>query len=182
MNTIEFEQLRFPIGQFINPDSYNPQLVEDCKRSISDFPAAIEKLTANLSREELDWNYRPDGWNIRQLVHHCADSHMNAFIRFKLALTEDTPRIRPYHEKSWALTADVTKSMINNSLLILEGLHQRWIDLLDDIGQSEFELSYLHPEFKRQYSLYEALVNYDWHCRHHLEHIRLCLKSKGAYL
>lgn len=126
-----------------------------------------------LSETTLELTYRPSGWTIRQVVHHCADSHMNAFIRFKLALTEDSPTVKPYREEFWAELPDILNLPIEPSLQILEGLHQRWATLLRSFGSREWMAGYIHPEHGKHVGLDEATGEYAWHCRHHLAHIRV---------
>ena len=141
--------------------------------------AKIKEVTTKLSVEELNLEYRPEGWSIKQVVHHCADSHMNSFIRFKLALTEETPTIRPYEEHLWAELEDSLSDDLTASIRILEGLHLRWSIVLEVMKESDWDKMYFHPSSQKLFSLKEALGFYAWHCNHHLAHIHQALDIKG---
>ena len=146
---------------------------------IENFPEKIKSETENLSDEQLDTPYRPEGWTIRQVVHHCADSHMNAFIRLKLALSENTPTIKPYAEALWAELPDTKNLPLHSSFLILEGVHFRWTTALKNMSEKEFERSFIHPEKGKELTLHESTGMYAWHCNHHLAHITELKKRKG---
>ncbi|MCT4560532.1 MAG: putative metal-dependent hydrolase [Crocinitomicaceae bacterium] len=176
---MEFQTTRYPIGKMSIPKDVEDIDIEDCKNILQTFPMAIRDLIKNLSDEQLDTPYRKDGWSIRQVVHHCADSHMNGFIRFKLALTEDTPTIRPYSEALWAESPDYTFLDPNLSLHILENVHARWIFLLDSLEDEDFRRQYYHPEAKKNFTLRESLYNYAWHCQHHFAHIQNLLNKRN---
>ncbi|MCB0750608.1 MAG: putative metal-dependent hydrolase [Ignavibacteriae bacterium] len=170
--------LRYPIGKFEKPTLITPKIISDWIKTIELFPANLVKEISGLSENELKLTYREYGWNIKQIVHHCADSHMHSFIRFKLALTEDNPTIKPYFEDRWAELNDVVEAPIKNSLQIIEGLHKRWIVLLSTMNKEQFERTFFHPGSNKKVSLKENLGIYAWHCNHHLGHIRLAKKSK----
>ncbi len=178
MTDAELHTLKFPIGQYhkkISPSR------EDLTAFISDihlFPQRLREAVETLSQEQLDTAYRPDGWTIRQVIHHCADSHMNSFIRFKLALTEDTPTIKPYWEDRWAELID-SKMAIEFSLHILDGLHTRWTALLDALTAAELKRTFIHPEHNDPFKIDEYIGMYAWHCNHHLAHIKELKKRKG---
>ncbi len=178
---MEFEPLRFPIGPFKRPLQIDAKHVEDWIDLIDRFPSLLELETQGLNTEQLNWSYRPGGWSIKQVVHHVADSHMNAFIRFKLALTEQRPVIRPYFEDRWAELADSTGDDLTGSQCILRGLHARWAQLLQSLGPAELERSFDHPESDRKITLDENIGLYAWHCEHHLAHVRQALESKGQH-
>ena len=165
------EHLKYPIGKFdpekVILDSEIPHLVHQLK----ELPQQLKKVTKNLSSEQLETPYRPGGWKVKQLVHHLADSHLNAYIRFNLALTEDSPTIKPYKENLWAEMTYKNKQSIEDSLLLLELIHRNWVHLLEAMKTDEFERTYIHPEYGRVYSLRQALGNYAWHGEHHLAHI-----------
>ena len=181
-NNFNLEELRFPIGGFQKPDSISQNDLQIWIRTIENFPGKIKMLTENLSVEKLNWIYRPDGWSIKQVVHHCADSHINSFVRFKLALTEDLPVIKPYEEQLWAELADGTSDDISASLKIIEGVHARWVLLLKSFGQKEFKRQFTHPANNKTSCLDETIGVYAWHCNHHLAHIEQALFYKGQFL
>ena len=168
----DLEKLKYPVGKFNKPENISPEMLKDYISVIESFPQGIRQEVESLTEQQLSNTYRPEGWTIRQLVHHCADSHQNAFTRFKLALTENQPTIKPYMEALWAELAD-SELPVEPSLKILEGLHLRWTVLLKSMSPEDFQKSFMHPEHNRLFLLEESLALYAWHCRHHLEHIRL---------
>ncbi len=165
----ELEDLRYPIGRFRPPPSFNSALRAEQFSALRQLPSALQTAVNGLTRLQLDTPYREGGWTVRQLVHHIADSHANAYVRTKLALTEDWPTIKPYDEAAWARLAD-SRLPIDGSLSMIVALHQRWIALLESLSDSEFERGYVHPENGRQ-SLATVLAIYAWHSRHHTAHI-----------
>src|SRR5690606_20074411 len=120
-----------------------------------------------------------DGWTIRQVIHHLADSHLNAFCRIKLTLTEDSPTIKPYHEADWARMDDYIKMPVSHSIDILRGLHARMVFVLKNLSATEREKFYIHPEYGRTYTLETVMALYAWHCNHHLAHITSLMERKG---
>jgi uncharacterized damage-inducible protein DinB len=170
METQNLEKLKYPVGKFESPQTIDNQLLKQWIDTIAQFPNRVKAAVENLSEAQLDTPYRPGGWTIRQVVHHVADSHANAFIRFKLALTEDNPTIKPYAEDKWAELADA-KLPLEPSLQILSGVHQRWLVVLNAMTEADFACTYFHPESQKNFTLKEALGLYDWHSRHHLAHI-----------
>lgn len=176
----DIESLRYPIGRLKLPDEIQDDQIREWIRTIEIFPSKIRELTESLSVEELDWRYRPDGWTIRQVVHHCADSHMNSITRFKLALTEEVPTIKPYLEDKWAELPD-SKAPISISLSLIEGLHARWILLLKSMKEDDFSRKLFHPESEKEFTLRSMLGLYAWHCDHHLAHIKQALEAKGKF-
>jgi hypothetical protein len=171
------EKLRFPIGKFKLPESTSADQIREQSDIISTLPEKLRKLTESLNSEDLDRTYRPGSWNVRQLVHHIADSHMNAFIRFKLALTEDVPAIKPYFEDLWAELPDSSGAPVSHSISLIEGLHARWAHLLNSMSESDFNKKLHHPEHKKNFRLYEMLSLYAWHSEHHLAHIRIAINK-----
>ena len=133
-------------------------------------PNRLRDAVAGLSDAQLDHPYREDGWSVRQVVHHLADSHANSYIRFKLALTEDWPTIKSYDEQAWAELADSRWLPIDGSLQLLEALHGRWVALLESLTDEDFHRGFVHPEAGKL-NLAKALALYDWHSRHHVAHI-----------
>lgn len=157
----------FPIGKF-NAAAYASR--EENIKTIADLPANIRAAVAGLTDEQLDTPYRPEGWTLRQTVHHIADSHINSFCRFKLALTEDeAPTIRPYYEDRWAELAD-SKLPVEVSLAIIDGVHSRWAKLLQNMSDADFESEFIHPE-TGNWKLEKVLGLYAWHSLHHMTHI-----------
>jgi hypothetical protein len=170
------EQLRYPIGRFKMPDDLSEAKLKECIHDIEIFPDRIKSITSNLTDLQLDTPYRPGGWTIRQLVHHCADSHMNSLVRFKLALTEKNPVIKPYFEDRWATLADSKNMSLEASLLMLEGIHLRWTYLLKTLTKDQLGSTFFHTAQWKKYRLDEAICLYAWHCRHHLAHIEQAIK------
>ncbi|HSD15048.1 MAG TPA: putative metal-dependent hydrolase [Flavobacterium sp.] len=178
-NYIDIEKLKFPIGRFTCPEEITREHLEIWKQTIREFPKQLKEKAETLSVTELNWKYRPDGWNIKQVIHHLADSHMNALIRLKLTLTEDTPVIRPYEEALWAQLTDSLQDDIHASLKIIEGIHERWLQILENLTQHDWNRMYYHPQHQRLFSVEEGLGNYHWHCKHHFAHIEQALSYKG---
>ena len=175
------EHLKYPIGRFTCPTEINATHLEEWKATIKTFPRRLKETLEGLSTKQLNWNYRPQGWKIKQVVHHLADSHMNALIRFKLTLTEDTPVIRPYEEALWAQHADDTNDNLESSLKIIEGVHERWLQLMENMDAKDWEKIYIHPEHQKLFTLKESLGMYAWHCNHHLAHIEQALSYEGNF-
>ena len=168
----DLSSLQYPVGKFVKPETVTPAMIEEWIAYLEKFPQVFRQTAESLSEAQLDSPYRPDGWTGRQVVHHVADSHMNAFIRFKLSLTEDFPTIKPYMEDRWASLSDA-KLPIEVSLRILEDVHTRWVCVLKDIKDWENQ-GYYHPEFGTvKNSLGKVLALYHWHSRHHLGHLEL---------
>ncbi|WPR70309.1 putative metal-dependent hydrolase [Flavobacterium sp. NG2] len=178
---MNIEKLKYPIGKFTAPTNTTKEIVEEYILDIQAFPERLKKEIETLSEAQLDTVYRPGGWTIRQLVNHCADSHMNSLIRFKLALTEDKPTIKPYFEDRWAELIDSKNIDIKPALLILEGLHARWSLLLQSLSNEELKKTFIHPETNKEIRIDENIGIYAWHCNHHLAHI-ISLKSTMNWL
>ena len=138
---------------------------------INNLPQHLENAVLNLDAAQLDTPYREGGWTVKQLVHHVADSHMNAYIRFKLGLTEDNPTIKPYVEAAWAEMPDTKNLPINISLTILHAVHARWKEILKALIRDNLDRTVFHPEHKKQITLWELLGMYAWHSRHHTAHV-----------
>ena len=166
---------RYPVGKF-DPADY-PSREENAK-TIGDLPANLRQAVEGLSEDQLDTPYRDGGWTLRQTVHHIADSHINSLCRFKLALTEDVaPTIRPYYEDRWAELAD-SRMPIDVSLKIVDGVHSRWMSLLDSMTDEEFAREFVHPE-TGNWTLERVLALYAWHSRHHTAHITATRERNG---
>jgi len=173
------EEQKYPIGKFQKPDAYTSKAIAEYIATLEAFPAKIKKEVEHLTNEQLDTQYRAGGWTVRQVVNHCADSHINAFVRFKLALTENNPTIKPYEEGLWAKLADSETMPVAPALLTLEGLHIRWVVLIKSMTTADMKKSYFHPEQKKTIALEEVIAIYAWHCNHHLAHITTLKKAKG---
>jgi hypothetical protein len=168
--------LRYPIGDFSWQGSSTPRQRNEWIDQIAAVPAELRQAVVGLSEKQLDTPYRPGGWSVRQVVHHVADSHMNSFIRFKLALTEDCPTIKPYAEARWAETSDARLSPVDLSLALLDPLHARWVVLLRSLSETDFARQLTHPEAGVM-TLDQMASLYAWHGRHHIAHITsLCLR------
>ena len=162
--------LRYPIGKY-EPKPYSAELKKDWLADIKFLPQAIEHAVTNLDESQLQTPYREGGWTVHQLVHHVADSHMNAYIRFKLGYTEENVTIKPYDEKTWVNTADVQHLPINISITLLHALHQRWYEFLESFTEADYQRTVYHPEYKMEFTLWHLLGMYAWHSRHHVAHI-----------
>ncbi|MGG2092116.1 YfiT family bacillithiol transferase [Bacillus sp. S13(2024)] len=161
--------LRYPIGQFTYEGNPTRDLIENWIKEIENLPAKLKEAIKDLQDEQLNTSYRPGGWTVRQVVHHIADSHMNSYIRFKLALTENNPTIKPYMEEKWAELPD-SQLPIDVSLALLESLHMRWVTLLRSMKSNDFEKTFHHPESGSS-KLGVTIGLYAWHGRHHTAHI-----------
>ena len=177
---MNLESLKYPIGKFQRPGEFNPQTLRSFIADIEQFPTQLVKEVGPLTPEQQDWKYRPHGWSIKQVIHHCADSHMNSFTRFKLALTEENPTIKSYLESEWAKMVDYEIPVIH-SIKIIEGLHYRWTAMLKNMSAEDFNKTFFHPESKKEWSLYLTVALYAWHCNHHLAHIRQAVKNSGEF-
>jgi hypothetical protein len=162
---------RFPIGKFSRPTEITPEMLNEYIAELEAFPHRLRKAVENLADEVLDTPYREGGWSLRQVVHHCADSHMNSLPRYKLALTEENPTIKPYFEDRWAELSDSKNLSIEPSLNIISGIHARWVHLLRSMSPEDFKRTFYHPEHKRDVALDVTTALYAWHSNHHLGHI-----------
>ena len=164
------ENLQYPIGKY-QPQPFSAKQLEQWIIDIKYMPNHLENAVINLDEHQLETPYRPDGWTVKQLVHHVADSHMNAYIRFKLGLTENSPVIKPYDEAAWALLNDTENLPINVSLTLLFALHTRWVVVLENIKEEDWNRTVFHPEQKKEITLWHLLGMYAWHSLHHTAHI-----------
>lgn len=169
--SIDIEFLKYPVGKFNLPETIDSVSIGNAIQTLRSFPSLIFTAVSSFSPEQLDTPYRPGGWTVRQLIHHCADSHMNAFIRFKLALTEDNPTIKPYEEAEWAKLPD-SKLPIEPSLAIIKAIHLKWVTILEAMKPEDFQKTFFHPEKQRSQSLDEVTLMYAWHSTHHLAHVQ----------
>jgi hypothetical protein len=174
------ELLRYPIGRA--PEMDAPATAEQRARWIATvrlLPARVRALVHGFTPEQWRTPYRPGGWTVQQLVHHLPDSHLNAYTRFKLALTEDGPTIRPYDEARWAELPDSRRTPPEVSLRLLEALHERWVVLLRALPEEAFTRTMRHPEHGRRFTLEQVLAQYAWHGEHHLAHVRALREREG---
>ncbi|WP_240336885.1 YfiT family bacillithiol transferase [Rufibacter psychrotolerans] len=177
-STLPLEQLRYPVGRFEIPPLYRSALIKPAMAAIEALPAQLRAAVASLSDEQLDTPYRPGGWTLRQVVHHLADSHLNAVSRFRLALTEDRPLIKAYEESSWAYLHDARWADPELSIQLLEALHQRWTLLMRSFSMEEWHRSFQHPQRGEVY-LFQAVGMYAWHGEHHVAHITSLTERMG---
>jgi hypothetical protein len=164
------DTLRFPIGRFSQPASSMAGIRAAHIHTLKLLPERLKAAVDGLNDPKLDTPYRDGGWTVRQLVHHVADSHANAYVRMKLALTEEWPTIKPYDEAAWADLSDARWLPVGISLDMITALHARWVSLLESLSDADFQKGYEHPESGRQ-NLAQVLALYDWHSRHHTAHI-----------
>ena len=169
---------RYPIGKYQTPSDVSPAKRADAIREIAAAPQKIRAAVQGLSDSQLDTPYREGGWTLRQVVHHVADSHMNAYVRWRLALTETEPTIKPYEEAAWAKLEDAAHAPVEVSLKLLESLHERWVRLLQSVKDQEFARTFRHPEHGIR-TLDWMLFLYAWHGNHHTAHITELRKQKG---
>jgi hypothetical protein len=172
MTTQELEKLRFPLGEYECPEVITAAHLTEWIAELKQLPVNLQKLTQNITENQLNTPYRPGGWTVRQVVHHLADSHINALLRFKFALTEDNPTIKPYPEDIWATLVDYTLP-IESSIQILTGVHHRLVTLLNHLQPQDMKRTYYHPGYQKTFLLDEVIGLYAWHSRHHLAHIQL---------
>jgi hypothetical protein len=169
--------LRFPVGKFQRVDTLGGEERKRLIHEVAAAPSNLRMAVAALSDAQLDTPYRPGGWTVRQVAHHVPDSHMNAFVRFKLALTENEPTIKTYEESLWANLADA-KLPVEPSLVLLETLHTRWVALMKSLSDSEWKRKYVHPALGPM-NLEQTLALYSWHGRHHAAHITSLRTREG---
>ena len=169
---------RFPIGKFEMPAQVTPARRQQAIEEIAATPTKLRAAVKGLNDAQLDTPYREGGWTVRQVVHHVPDSHLNSYLRFKLAVTEDEPMIKPYDEALWAELADAKTTPIEPSLALLENLHTRWVIFLRSLGPADWARLFRHPDWGRV-SLDFALAQYAWHGKHHVAHITALRKRQG---
>jgi hypothetical protein len=171
--------LRYPIGKFKHDGPVTEEKRQRFLGDIAQAPADLRSAVKGLSDAQLDTPYRPGGWTVRQVVHHVPDSHMNSYVRFKLALTEDEPTIKPYAEDCWAELADTKATPVEVSLNLLDSLHDRWVRLLRSLSPEDWKRAFHHPE-RGPMTLEHALAMYAWHGRHHVAHI-ISLRERSGW-
>ncbi len=172
MDLETLEKLKFPVGRYHAPADINELHLKAWIKALDAFPAQLRSVAETLTEEQLSSSYRPEGWTLRQVIHHLSDSHANAYIRLKLVLTEENPTIKPYFEERWAQVYDGVVGPIEPSLYIIEGIHSRLVSCLLSLGMHDFKRTYFHPEHKQQFDLRYLTGMYAWHGAHHLAQIR----------
>lgn len=177
MDNLEIK--KYPIGTYKIPDKISDQVLDIYIKTLKDFPGKIKSIVENWTDEQLDTQYREDGWRTRQLINHLADFSMNSYIRFKLALTEDNPTIKTFNEHQWAELQDSFSIDIKPALQTLRGVHKRWVYELKCLTNKEFESTYFHPDQNRNITLRECLSYCAWHCKHHLAHLQNLKKENN---
>ena len=170
------ELLRYPTGKFAPPVTYTAEDLRTWTTTIREFPGRLRHAVISLTETQLNTPYRIGGWTLRQVVHHVADSHMNSLMRFKWALTEDRPIIKPYEEADWALLPDY-RLPVEPSLRIIDGIHLRWVALLESFTEEDWNRTFTNPESGSTIQLKKALALYAWHSDHHLAHITETVKK-----
>lgn len=179
MTNASLESLRYPIGKLDAPNTVSKQQLEDWISILEYFPERLTRLVTPLSDTQLDTPYRPDGWTVRQVVHHVSDSHHHSYARFKWALTEDKPVIKAYYEDRWAALEDTRKAPIAMSLAHLSAVHVKLVYLLKRLSEEDLDRRFIHPENNREISLKHNIGMYAWHSNHHYAHIENLLKRNG---
>jgi hypothetical protein len=179
MEKTKLEELRYPIGKYEVPSTISEDQVLEWIRILEHYPNKLELLVKELSTTQLETPYRPDGWTVRQVIHHVADSHHHSYIRFKWALTEETPVIKPYLEKKWAALFDSRTAPIELSLKHLSAVHAKLVYLLKGLSSSDLKRSFVHPESQESTTIIENIGRYVWHGNHHYNHIKNLLEREG---
>jgi hypothetical protein len=175
----KLEQQKYPIGKFEYGKTYT---INDTKKNIkiiARLPKALKKLLKKAHRSDLDTPYREGGWTVRQVIHHLSDSHVNAYIRMKMAVTEKSPTIKPYDEQAWAELETGKVAPVRDSVRLLKALHKKWLDFMESLSDADLKKGYVHPAMQRTVLLPEAIALYAWHSQHHLAHIRLVVSPKA---
>jgi hypothetical protein len=172
--------LKFPAGVFKMPKKILKQDIDRGIKTLADFPERVENTLQTLALQELRYKYRPEGWTIKQVVNHCVDSHMNGLLRFKLALTENKPTIRPFNETLWAVLPDSVVYEMPDTLVLLKAVHNRWCFLMTLMTSNDFEKTCYHPEQEQYFSLKQFLYLYEWHCNNHFGHLLNAIQYKYA--
>lgn len=176
---MEIEKLKYPIGRFDKNQQYTSENRQKWINAISALPTVLEQHIIPLDDTQLDTPYRPDGWTVRQLVHHIVDSHINSYVRFRWAMTEIKPLIKAYDEKTWAELPDAMAGPVEPSLMLLHGLHHRWVQLLRSMSTDDFARQLTHPEWPKPLTLNVMVALYAWHGEHHVAHISGLIGREG---
>ncbi|MBK9327889.1 MAG: putative metal-dependent hydrolase [Sphingobacteriales bacterium] len=167
----------FPIGKLKYPEEYSETVINKLIQDIRVLPEHLKAVTKKINKKKkLQYSYRDGAWTIEQIIHHLADSHMNALIRFKLALTENNPTIKPYDQDLWVETADA-QLPIRVSVRLLKSIHAKWVSLLENMDNNDWKRTFYHPEYKRASTLEQTLALYAWHGKHHVAQIEVALRN-----
>ncbi len=169
------QNLKYPIGEYVYPENVDQTQIQSWINSLENFPQQLIEVTSKLTEAQLDVHYRPGGWTVRQVIHHVADSHINAYMRIKLTLTEENPIVRPYNEEVWAELPEAKNGDIEMSIAIIKAIHHRLVITLLALDLADFDRKYIHPAANQQLTLSYLVGNYAWHGQHHLAHILLAL-------
>ena len=172
----EMERLKYPVGRFVWPAEVSADELKEAISIIGALPAKLRNVIDGLDERQLNTTYRDGGWTVRQVVHHIADSHMNAMIRFKLALSEDMPTVKPYDETAWGNHIDATTISPEHSLRIIEGVHARWVVLMQNMSEADWNRKYNHPQYGT-FELKKVARQYSWHSEHHLGHVMIVINA-----
>lgn len=173
------KDLRYPIGKYQPAEKVDADYIEASIASIESLPTILREAVAGLTAAQLETPYRPEGWTVKQLVHHIGDSHLNSVIRFKWTLTEATPTIKAYNEKEWAITPDVPATPLEANLAFIEALHVKWVLLLKSLGEEDWQKAFVHPESGKKLTLGWLVGLYAWHSKHHVAHITGLREREG---
>jgi hypothetical protein len=177
--TSMIQDMRYPVGRFKYDGDSSREAIDRSIAEIAALPALFRASVSGLNVDQLNTPYRDGGWTVREVAHHVPDSHMNAYVRCKLALTEESPTIKPYDEAAWSRLGDVRVVPIEVSLALLDTLHTRWVALLQSLTDADFERGYIHPDHQRMVPLREVVALYAWHGRHHTAHISSLRERNG---
>lgn len=169
---MNLDKLKYPIGKFVAPEKISDQRLKEAIADIGALPEKLQDAVELLGTDGLEIAYRPGGWNGRQVIHHIADSHLNALVRFKLALTEENPTIKPYREDLWSALADYA-APVDHSLQLIASIHSRWHLLMTSMSEEQWARTFYHPENKLSITLNRNALLYQWHGNHHLGHLNL---------
>ena len=179
MEKEHLEQLRYPIGKYKTPESITEDDLKEWIGVLEELPSRLENAVSGLSEDKLETPYRPEGWTVRQLVHHISDSHHNSYIRFKWGLTEDNPVIKPYLEKEWSNLFDSKSAPIQMSLDHLKVVHAKLVYLLKGLTEEQLQRTFMHPEGNVKSTLAENIGRYAWHSKHHFAHLQNLIEREG---
>lgn len=175
---VDIEKLKYPIGKFVPPASFNADEVKKHIQTMAVLPTDLEAVITGLSSEQLNYGYRQGSWNVKQIVHHLADSHLNFHVRLRLPLTENVPTIKPYDENAWAKLPDANNDDLSFSLMIVKGVHARAVELMNLLSETDLKKEYFHPDNKKNWPLFWLIGLYAWHGHHHVAQVKVALQHK----